>query len=76
MLSHVESDWVTIQEPTNTTAGLKQKTCTVCGEILVEEVIPALDSNPSTGDAFRWTAVLALLAVTGTALLLTNKKRI
>ena len=38
---HVESDWLIITEATCTRGGSRKKECSVCGELLTEEIIPA-----------------------------------
>ena len=38
---HVESDWLIITEATCTRGGSRKKECSVCGELLTEENIPA-----------------------------------
>ncbi len=39
---HTPGDWITVEEATCTEDGLREKICTVCGEVVEEEVIPAL----------------------------------
>ena len=45
---HIEGEWETETEPTTTSDGKKVKKCTVCGEVLDSEVIPA--ETPSDND--------------------------
>ena len=40
---HISSAWVVVKKATTISTGLRQKTCTVCGEVLEEEVIPMVD---------------------------------
>ncbi len=41
--SHTPGEWETVLEPTYEAEGKKVKKCTVCGEILEEEIIPKLE---------------------------------
>ena len=43
---HVLSDWETAQQPTCDTEGKKVRRCTLCGEEIETEVIPALGHKP------------------------------
>ena len=43
-LEHEVGDWTTVKEPTLVSAGLKVKTCKVCGATIEEEAIPAKTS--------------------------------
>jgi hypothetical protein len=47
---HVSGDWVIVTEPAIGAEGKKQQSCTVCGEVLNEETIPALpeETEPET----------------------------
>jgi len=42
---HTESDWIVDSEATNKADGKKHKECTVCGRVLLEEIIPRLTKN-------------------------------
>ncbi|MBE5792210.1 MAG: leucine-rich repeat protein [Clostridia bacterium] len=42
MLDHVEGEWVIVLEPTSAANGLKEKRCTVCGNVIETEAIPKL----------------------------------
>ena len=42
-LGHIESDWIIDREETSTEEGSKHTECTVCGEVLKTEVIPAYE---------------------------------
>ena len=44
LAAHTESDWITDEPATTTSAGHKHIECTVCGYILAEETIPQLAS--------------------------------
>ncbi len=44
---HVATDWTTVEEPTTTLLGRKQRTCTVCGVILDSRPINVLTPSPS-----------------------------
>ena len=41
---HTESDWIIDLEPTEKADGHKHKICSICSEIIEEEVIPRLGS--------------------------------
>ncbi len=51
---HIATDWTTVEEPTTTTLGAEQRTCTVCGILLdlrriaVKEVLPSPSSDASS----------------------------
>lgn len=44
-LGHIESEWKTINEATESSEGLKRKSCTRCGETLKEEKIPKIEGT-------------------------------
>ena len=74
---HTYGDWKVVKEPTKTTKGEKQRTCSVCGHVDSKE-IPVLSDTPATGDdsnimlySSMFTVSLAGLVV----LLLAAKKR-
>ncbi len=72
---HSYGDWVTVTPPTTETEGLKEKTCTVCGD-KVEEKIPQTPVQPETGDSAVIITIIATTAlVCMAAVLLTFKKR-
>ncbi len=51
---HIATDWTTVEEPTTTTLGAEQRTCTVCGILLdlrriaVKKVLPSPSSDASS----------------------------
>ena len=47
--THSFGDWVVVEEPTETSEGLQERTCHDCGHV-ESETIPAIDNNPPTGD--------------------------
>ncbi|MGM9603084.1 MAG: InlB B-repeat-containing protein [Faecousia sp.] len=70
--AHRYGEWTVTKEATETEAGAKERTCTVCGYQETAE-IPQLPVNPVTGDNSNlvlWLALLALSAagMIGTAL--------
>ena len=70
--AHRYGEWTVTKEATETEAGAKERTCTVCGYQETAE-IPQLPVNPVTGDnsnLMLWFALLALSAagMIGTAL--------
>ena len=74
---HAYGDWKVVKEPTKTTKGEKQRTCSACGHVDSKE-IPVLSDTPATGDDSNimlygslFTMSLAALVV----LLLASKKR-
>lgn len=46
--SHIAGEWEILTEPTANAAGMQQKKCTVCGDILLAEEIPAKDTALAT----------------------------
>ncbi len=46
-LPHTPGDWETVIEPTQSAAGKAELKCVVCGEVMYEKAIPALDVSPS-----------------------------
>lgn len=46
-LGHIATDWTVVEEPTATTLGHEQRTCTVCGVVLDSRPIPVLKPSPS-----------------------------
>ncbi|MBQ3009946.1 MAG: Ig-like domain-containing protein, partial [Oscillospiraceae bacterium] len=78
-LAHDYSEWVVVKEPTDTTYGKKERTCSMCKGVHME-YIPPLGQNPQTGDTndvFLWGAALAasLLGLTGVVVYTKKKKR-
>jgi len=78
-LAHDYSDWVVVKEPTDTTYGKKERTCSMCKGVHME-YIPPLGQNPQTGDTndvFLWSAALAasVLGLTGVVVCTKKKKR-
>lgn len=70
--AHKYGEWTITKEATETEAGEKDRTCTVCGYQETAEM-PKLPANPATGDSSNlvlWFALLALSAagVIGAAL--------
>lgn len=43
-LGHTPGEWVVVTEPTTETAGLKQKVCITCGEVVETEILPIIDA--------------------------------
>ena len=41
---HIPGEWVTVTQPTAEATGLKTICCTICGEVLDQEVIPMIDA--------------------------------
>ncbi len=41
-LEHTPGEWETVQEPTETAAGLRELHCTVCGAVINQETLPKL----------------------------------
>jgi hypothetical protein len=60
-LGHVEGEWVTVVERTYKAEGEREKRCTVCGELLATEAIPA--------DAEGYRALVLQCVVIGVLLL-------
>ena len=82
--AHTFGDWTVTKEATTTEKGSKEKTCSVCGYKMVEEIPVVEDNgnntpdNPQTGDNSNLLLWIALLFVSGSALILTfgfSKKR-
>lgn len=44
---HIATDWTVVEEPTYTTLGREQRTCTVCGVILDSRPIAVLEPTPT-----------------------------
>lgn len=77
-LAHDYSDWVVVKEPTDTTYGKKERTCSMCKGVHME-YIPPLGQNPKTGDTndvFLWGAALtaALLGLAVSAVVYRKKR--
>ncbi len=75
--AHTYSGWTVVQEATESTAGSKTRTCSVCAYVQTE-IIPASD-NPATADtaAIGWFAALmavSLCSIAVTACLFPRKK--
>ena len=47
---HTAGEWKTVKEPTATEPGLKELRCTVCGELMDSEEIPATGAIKKPGD--------------------------
>ena len=59
--AHGELVWNTITEPTAFTEGLRQQTCTVCGDVVLTEAIPMTDESFGYGEnANNWIVGLPL----------------
>ena len=71
--NHTFGEWTVTKEATKTEKGSKERVCSVCGYKAVEE-IPAT-GNPSTGDSGVALAAVVLLAVSGAALVLSNRRK-
>ena len=78
-LGHTAGDWAVFREPTNTEAGLKQKRCSTCHEILEEADIPALTEATSDGNSWivpvAVTVAVIVLGAAVTAMLLIRKRK-
>ncbi len=48
---HIPGEWEAVREATETQTGLKQRHCTVCGELTDEEEIPLVAPMPPNGGA-------------------------
>ena len=74
VLEHA-GEWVIVKEAQIGEAGLKQLICTVCGEVIAEEEIPALEEPAPTSDSMILLFVIsAMAAMTGAAVLVMKKK--
>lgn len=79
--AHVEGDWITDTEAGYDKAGAKHKECTVCGQVLVNEEIPAIQSlekpaSPQTGDNNNMVLYVSMLLLSAAGLLaVISKKR-
>ena len=81
--AHTYGDWTVTKESTTTEKGSKEKTCSVCGHKVTEELplAEATDkepSSPQTGDnsnLLLWFVLLAISACGIVVLPLINKKR-
>ena len=74
VLEHA-GEWVVVKEAQIGEAGLKQLICTVCGEVIAEEEIPALEEPAPTSDSMILLFVIsAMAAMTGAAVLVMKKK--
>lgn len=79
--AHVEGDWITDTEADYDKAGAKHKECTVCGQVLVNEEIPAIQSlekpaSPQTGDNNNMVLYVSMLLLSAAGLLaVISKKR-
>lgn len=80
--AHVESDWITDTEAGYDKAGAKHKECTVCGQVLANEEISAIQSPketaaPQTGDNNNIVLYVSMLLLSAAGLLaVISKKRI
>lgn len=89
LADHSYEDWVIVREATETANGLKERTCSVCGEKESEE-IPATgetpdtnpepgDKIPQTGENVPWivlaTAILASVVSVGSLLIQRKRKQ-
>ena len=81
--AHTYGDWTVTKESTTTEKGSKEKSCSVCGHKVTEE-LPLAEttdkepSSPQTGDnsnLLLWFVLLALSACGIVVLILVNKKR-
>ena len=73
-LGHTVGDWVVVKEATATESGLKQKMCTVCGEVMEEMKIPATESSPPTGDHMMLVIMFTMVSLCSVLLLVSKKK--
>ena len=74
---HVLGDWIVDKEATETEEGHRYKKCLICGDVLVEEVIPkkqAQKTGGGCGGALQ-DSVLALFAIVISASCLALRKR-
>ena len=73
--AHTEGEWVVVKEAAIGVDGLKELRCTVCGEVLATEVIPALNDAPETGDSSIIVfAIFAMVAMAGMTVMVCKKK--
>ncbi len=82
--AHTMSDWTVTKEATKTEKGCKEKTCSVCGYKVTED-IPVLESNnddkpnsPQTGDnnnLLLWVVLMFISVTCLTVITVYNKKR-
>ena len=72
--AHNFGEWVVLEEPTETSEGLQERTCADCGHVETE-AIPVIDSNPPTGDRGLGLLLMTMALAGGAALMLTRKKR-
>ena len=74
---HTYGDWAVNKQATTTEKGLKEKTCSVCGHKVTEEipVIIADDKAPQTGDNNSIYLIVLLLVVSGGFATITVKRR-
>ncbi len=82
--AHTMSDWTVTKEATKTEKGCKEKTCSVCGYKVAED-IPVLESNnddkpnsPQTGDdnnLLLWVVLMFISVTCLTVITVYNKKR-
>lgn len=70
--AHTEGEWETVREPSTTAEGLRQKHCTVCGELLAEETIPVITQTAQSGGFWHWWVLIVLL---GAIFIWNNAKR-
>ena len=68
-LGHAYGEWKTVKEATTSSTGLKEKTCSRCGDKQVE-TIAMLPPEPSTTSPW---AIVAVVAIVAAYLLLTKK---
>ena len=73
--AHTEGEWVVVKEAAIGVDGLKELRCTVCGEVLATEVIPALENSPETGSVmFFVVAAFGVVAMIGATVVIGKKK--
>ena len=68
---HLFGDWILVKEPTATTEGLMERTCSGCG-LVESETVPVTDDVPDTGD--RIGSMLMVMAISAAAIVLLKKK--
>lgn len=73
--AHTEGDWEIVREATTAAEGLRQRHCTVCGELLAEEVIPIVTEEAKGGIGYWWLLPVMLVLVTAGVLFLRKKMK-
>ena len=66
--AHTEGEWEIVREASTAVEGLRQKHCTVCGELLDEERIPVMTEEAKGGESANfphWWVLMVLLAAIG-----------